>query len=116
MSMVGLEEVKAHFLAINTKVKAAKADNASDPDFQGLRFHLILHGRSGMGKKTVPSIYASFLHSLGVMKEYQVQWYSFDSAWGESPYWLREYGDDDDGGGWSPFENRTPPQKSRAES
>ncbi|KAI0378946.1 P-loop containing nucleoside triphosphate hydrolase protein [Hypomontagnella monticulosa] len=67
MSMVGREEVKAHFLAIKSKVKGK--DGKRSPDFEKLRLHLVLQGRHGTGKSSIASLYAEFLHSLGIGNE-----------------------------------------------
>lgn len=47
MSMVGLEEVKAHFLAVKARVKASKSDRTEPAK---LRLHLVLQGKDGTGK------------------------------------------------------------------
>lgn len=47
MSMVGLEEVKAHFLAVKARVKASKS-NGFESD--KLRLHLVLQGKDGTGE------------------------------------------------------------------
>lgn len=47
MSMVGLEDVKAHFLAIKSMVKGK---DAKDRDPEKLRLHLVLHGKGGTGE------------------------------------------------------------------
>jgi hypothetical protein len=47
MLMVGLEQVKAHFLAVKARVKASKSDDAEPTK---LRLHLVLQGKDGTGK------------------------------------------------------------------
>lgn len=47
MSMVGLEEVKAHFLAVKARVKRSKADGT---ELANLRLHLVLQGKDGTGE------------------------------------------------------------------
>ncbi|KAF4425779.1 hypothetical protein CGGC5_v006284 [Colletotrichum fructicola Nara gc5] len=44
MTMVGLENVKAHFLAVKARVKASKQ---TGDEHQKLRLHLVLHGNDG---------------------------------------------------------------------
>ncbi|KAJ0270442.1 hypothetical protein COL940_011676 [Colletotrichum noveboracense] len=46
MIMVGLENVKAHFLAVKARVKASKQ---TGDEHQKLRLHLVLHGNDGTG-------------------------------------------------------------------
>lgn len=48
MTMVGLENVKAHFLAVKAKFKAGKQAHAGHK----LRLHLVLHGKDGTGKSS----------------------------------------------------------------
>ncbi|KAF4782612.1 stage V sporulation protein K [Colletotrichum scovillei] len=64
MSLVGLENVKAHFLAVKARVKESKE---SDPGLSKLRLHLVLHGKDGTGKKTIAKLYAQFLLSIGAV-------------------------------------------------
>jgi hypothetical protein len=47
MSMVGHEQVKAHFLAVKEKVDTAKRWNRSIKDWT---FDLLIHGRNGTGR------------------------------------------------------------------
>ncbi|KAK2007331.1 hypothetical protein LZ32DRAFT_52805 [Colletotrichum eremochloae] len=49
MAMVGLEKVKAHFLAVKDRVKAS---SSTDPGLAKLRLHLVLHGKDGTGKSS----------------------------------------------------------------
>ncbi|KAI8245505.1 spastin [Colletotrichum sp. SAR 10_96] len=46
MSMVGLEEIKAHFLAVKFRIKACNNDKSG---YGRLRLHLVLHGKDGVG-------------------------------------------------------------------
>ncbi|KAK1497388.1 hypothetical protein CCUS01_13175 [Colletotrichum cuscutae] len=64
MSLVGLENVKAHFLAVKARVKESKG---TDPGLSKLRLHLVLHGKDGTGKKTIAKLYAQFLLSIGAV-------------------------------------------------
>ncbi|EWZ90783.1 hypothetical protein FOWG_08357 [Fusarium oxysporum f. sp. lycopersici MN25] len=76
MSMVGHEQVKAHFLAVKEKVDTAKRWNRSIKDWT---FDLLIHGRNGTGKNMIAQIYTEFLHSIGVVgkKKFAVEnkWY-----------------------------------------
>ncbi|KAH7224184.1 hypothetical protein BKA60DRAFT_667905 [Fusarium oxysporum] len=76
MSMVGHEQVKAHFLAVKEKVDIAKRWNKSIKDWT---FDLLIHGRNGTGKSMIAQVYAEFLHSIGVVdkKKFAVEnkWY-----------------------------------------
>ncbi|KAF5507905.1 Stage V sporulation protein K [Colletotrichum aenigma] len=63
MTMVGLENVKAHFLAVKAKFKAGKQAHAGHK----LRLHLVLHGKDGTGKKSIAQLYAQFLFSIGAV-------------------------------------------------
>ncbi|KAI1078946.1 P-loop containing nucleoside triphosphate hydrolase protein [Whalleya microplaca] len=62
MSMVGHEEVKAHFLSVRDRFDLARKWGE---DISRLRFDLILHGNHGTGKKMIAQIYAEFLYSIG---------------------------------------------------
>ncbi|KAE9570775.1 hypothetical protein CGMCC3_g13229 [Colletotrichum fructicola] len=64
MTMVGLENVKAHFLAVKARVKASKQ---TGDEHQKLRLHLVLHGNDGTGKKSIAQLYAQFLYSIGAV-------------------------------------------------
>ncbi|KAF4832582.1 Stage V sporulation protein K [Colletotrichum siamense] len=66
MTMVGLENVKAHFLAVKAKFKASKQAHAGH---EKLRLHLVLHGKDGTGKKSIAQLYAQFLFSIGVVAD-----------------------------------------------
>ncbi|KAK1851998.1 nfx1-type zinc finger-containing protein 1 [Colletotrichum chrysophilum] len=66
MTMVGLENVKAHFLAVKAIVKASKQ---TGDEHQKLRLHLVLHGNDGTGKKSIAQLYAQFLYSIGAVAE-----------------------------------------------
>ncbi|KAJ0276262.1 hypothetical protein Brms1b_011587 [Colletotrichum noveboracense] len=66
MIMVGLENVKAHFLAVKARVKASKQ---TGDEHQKLRLHLVLHGNDGTGKKSIAQLYAQFLYSIGAVAE-----------------------------------------------
>jgi hypothetical protein len=50
MSMIGLEEIKAHFLAVKDRVKASKSDDSESTE---LRLHLVLQGKDGTGKSWI---------------------------------------------------------------
>ncbi|KAK8115636.1 hypothetical protein PG984_012138 [Apiospora sp. TS-2023a] len=64
MSMVGHEQVKAHFLDVKARVEAAKRWGE---DVKSLKFDLILHGSDGTGKRRIAQLYAEFLHSIGAV-------------------------------------------------
>ncbi|KAL3305646.1 methyltransferase domain-containing protein [Colletotrichum asianum] len=66
MTMVGLENVKAHFLAVKAKVEANKQ---ADTRHKKLRLYLVLYGKDGTGKKSVAQLYAQFLHSIGAVAD-----------------------------------------------
>jgi replication-associated recombination protein RarA len=64
MEMIGLESVKAKFLAIKSKVETAIRQNRSLVDE---RFGSVLLGNPGTGKTTVARLYAKSLGSMGVI-------------------------------------------------
>lgn len=64
MSMVGLEEVKSHFLTVKAGIEAARKRGE---DLQTLNLNLVLVGKLGTGKKTIAELYAKFLISLKVI-------------------------------------------------
>ncbi|KAL9567858.1 hypothetical protein ACKAV7_008161 [Fusarium commune] len=64
ISMVGHEQIKAHFLAVKEKVDIAKRWNKSMKDWT---FDLLIHGKNGTGKNMIAQLYAEFLHSIGVV-------------------------------------------------
>ncbi|KAK7743081.1 hypothetical protein SLS62_010714 [Diatrype stigma] len=64
MSMVGHEDVKAHFLHVKNRLEVAKRWGE---DISRLKFDLILHGNAGTGKKRIAQIYAQFLYSTGAV-------------------------------------------------
>ncbi|CAG9984232.1 unnamed protein product [Clonostachys byssicola] len=64
MSMVGLEQIKAHFLAVKDKVDAAKRWKE---DVKSINLDLILHGNDGTGKRRIAWLYAEFLYSIGAV-------------------------------------------------
>lgn len=69
MSMVGLEEVKAHFLAVKARVQArAQASRHDDANQPELRLHMVLQGRDGTGKRSIAKLYAQFLYSIGAVE------------------------------------------------
>ncbi|KXH63400.1 hypothetical protein CSAL01_10850 [Colletotrichum salicis] len=69
MSMVGMENVKALFLAVKARVKESKADDPCITRFRlsKLRLRLLLHGKDGTGKKSIAKLYSQFLHSIGAV-------------------------------------------------
>ncbi|VUC31534.1 unnamed protein product [Clonostachys rosea] len=64
MSMVGLEQIKAHFLAVKDRVDIAKRWKE---DIKGISLDLILHGNNGTGKRRIAWLYAEFLYSIGAI-------------------------------------------------
>lgn len=69
MSMVGLEDVKAHFLAVKARVQArAQAGGHGDAKQPDLRLHMVLQGKDGTGKKSIAKLYAQFLYSIGAVE------------------------------------------------
>ncbi|KAK1691446.1 hypothetical protein BDP55DRAFT_265128 [Colletotrichum godetiae] len=74
MSMVGLENVKAHFLAVKARVRESQVDDPCLTRFRlaKLRLHLVLYGKDGTGKppcregENVPLtiLYRQEIHSL----------------------------------------------------
>ncbi|KAL3469205.1 P-loop containing nucleoside triphosphate hydrolase protein [Aspergillus californicus] len=64
MGMIGLESIKAKFLAIKSQADAALRQGI---DLKEERFGSVLLGNPGTGKTTVARIYAKFLTSMGVI-------------------------------------------------
>ncbi|KAA8896388.1 ATPases of the AAA+ class [Sphaerosporella brunnea] len=62
--MIGLEDVKQHFLRIMAKINTAKRQGV---DLKYERFDLVILGNSGVGKSTVAVAYAWFLVTLGMV-------------------------------------------------
>ncbi|KAG8161886.1 hypothetical protein KVR01_008873 [Diaporthe batatas] len=69
MAMVGLEEVKAHFLAVKARVQArTQASSYGGAKQPELRLHMVLQGKDGTGKKTIAKLYAQFLYAIGAVE------------------------------------------------
>ncbi|KAK7224940.1 hypothetical protein V2G26_012943 [Clonostachys chloroleuca] len=64
MSMVGLEQIKAHFLAVKDRVDVAKRWKE---DMKSINLDLILHGNDGTGKRRIAWLYAEFLYSISAI-------------------------------------------------
>ncbi|CAH0055480.1 unnamed protein product [Clonostachys solani] len=64
MSMVGLEQIKAHFLAVKDRVDTAKR---WEEDMKSINLDLILEGNDGTGKRRIAWLYAEFLYSIGAI-------------------------------------------------
>ncbi|KAI0883955.1 P-loop containing nucleoside triphosphate hydrolase protein [Annulohypoxylon maeteangense] len=65
MKMVGLEEVKRHFLSVRDRVKAAQALEKMPP-IRSLELDLIITGSYGTGKTRIAGIYMDYLLYLGI--------------------------------------------------
>ncbi|KAF4452058.1 nfx1-type zinc finger-containing protein 1 protein [Fusarium austroafricanum] len=64
MSMIGIEEVKSHFLRVKERVEIAKRWKE---DMRNIKLDMVLHGDDGTGKRRIAQLYAEFLYSIGAV-------------------------------------------------
>ncbi|KUJ17460.1 P-loop containing nucleoside triphosphate hydrolase protein, partial [Mollisia scopiformis] len=65
MALVGLEEVKAQFLAIKAKIDTCGEQNIN---LKTERFNVIFQGNPGTGKTTVANLFAAFMRDVGAIE------------------------------------------------
>ncbi|KAF4974312.1 hypothetical protein FZEAL_8771 [Fusarium zealandicum] len=70
MAMIGIEEVKAHFLWAKERADIA---NRWKEDMREINFDLVLHGGDGTGKRRIAQLYAELLSSIGAVSRHKLR-------------------------------------------